>query len=133
MRCPDCHGRAWPGHPRLLADADEEDVDGRATPGHDSGIDESLSTSVGISRDRLFDIAQPVLAEEDLVADEECRRTERAALDRTLRGRRATKRSTPAKLDRLFEAVIVIRMNGEWPITKPAGRAKERRLDQMFA
>ena len=28
MRCPDCHGRAWPGH--------------------DSGIDESLSTSVGI-------------------------------------------------------------------------------------
>src|ERR1700733_8865215 len=52
MRCPDCHGRAWPGHPRLLADADEEDVDGRATPGHDSGIDESLSTSVGISRTR---------------------------------------------------------------------------------
>ena len=32
----------------FLADADEEDVDGRATPGHDSGIDESLSTSVGI-------------------------------------------------------------------------------------
>jgi len=25
-------------------------VDGRATPGHDSGIDESLSTSVGLKR-----------------------------------------------------------------------------------
>jgi hypothetical protein len=34
----------------FLADADEEDVDGRATPGHDSGIDESLSTSVGLKR-----------------------------------------------------------------------------------
>jgi hypothetical protein len=50
-----------------------------------------------------------------------------------LRGRRATKRSTPVKLRRLFEAVIVIRMNGEWPIRKPAGRTKERRPDQMLA
>jgi hypothetical protein len=43
---------SWPGvagHPRLLADADEEDVDGPDTPGHDSGIEESLSTSGGIS------------------------------------------------------------------------------------
>ena len=58
MRCPDCHGRAWPGHPRLLADADEEDVDGRATPGHDSGIDESLSTSVGRSPQFLLERRQ---------------------------------------------------------------------------
>ena len=58
MRCPDCHGRAWAGHPRLLADADEEDVDGWATPGHDSGIDESLSTSVGRSPQCLLERRQ---------------------------------------------------------------------------
>ena len=38
MRCPDCHGRAWPGH--------------------DSGIDESLSTSVGRSPQCLLERRQ---------------------------------------------------------------------------
>jgi hypothetical protein len=41
-----------------LADADEEDVDGWATPGQDSGIDESLSTSVGRSPQCLLERRQ---------------------------------------------------------------------------
>src|SRR5580693_8528504 len=32
-----CHGRAWPGHPRLSHAWTIQDVGGRAKPGHDTG------------------------------------------------------------------------------------------------
>jgi hypothetical protein len=44
---------SWPGLARSPTSFGRRrrgrDVDGRATPGHDGGIDESLSTSVGLS------------------------------------------------------------------------------------
>src|SRR5215471_10031552 len=54
-------------------------------------------------RDNLFlDVAQAVLAKEDLLADEEGRRTERAAIDRVV-----------GVLDQLFLDVVLLRARDE--------------------